>query len=60
MPNKHKTRLIGWNSADPTLKQWITDRATQAGITVREYADRVFAEHRKQAEQQAETATEDH
>jgi hypothetical protein len=56
---RNKTKLIGWHSEDPTLKPWITDRASQAGITVREYLDRLLAEHRKEVEQQ-ETATEEH
>ena len=50
MPNQHKSRLIGWNSADPTLKQWIKDRADRAGVTVREYLDGVLSEHRRQIE----------
>ena len=52
MPNKHRTPLIGWNSEDPTLKQWITDRAAKAGVSVREYLDRLLAEHRRKVEQQ--------
>jgi hypothetical protein len=57
MPNKHKNKLVGWNPEDPTLKQWVTDRAAKAEVTVREYLDRVLAEHRKTVEQQ-ETTTE--
>lgn len=59
MPNRHKTPLLGWHPADPTLKPWVADRARRAGITVREYLDRLLAEHRKEVEQQ-ETATEEH
>ncbi len=54
MPNVHRSKLIGWNSEDPTLKQWIKDRAAHTGTTVREYLDRLLAEHRKQVEQQTE------
>jgi hypothetical protein len=53
MPGQNKTPLIGWHSEDSTLKPWITARAEQAGTTVREYLDRLLAEHRKQIEQQA-------
>jgi hypothetical protein len=57
VPSQHKTKLIGWNSEDPTLKQWIKDRSVQAGVSVREYLDRLLAEHRRKVEQQ-ETTTE--
>lgn len=46
MTGKNKTPLIGWHSADPTLKPWIQARARQCGLTVREFLDRVLAAHR--------------
>jgi len=52
MPGQNKTPLIGWHSEDPTLKPWIVARAGQAGTTVREYLDRLLAEHRRKVEQQ--------
>lgn len=48
----NRTPLIGWHSEDPTLKRWIDEQAACAGVTVREYFDRLLAEHRKQVEQQ--------
>lgn len=47
MPNKHKTRLIGWHSADPTLKQWVKAEAGRRGITEREFLDEALAEKRQ-------------
>lgn len=59
MPNApHKTKLIGWHSEDPTLKEWITDQAAQAGVTIREYLDRLLAKERKRVERQQATTTE--
>lgn len=57
---RNKTPLIGWHSEDPTLKKWIVEQAEQAGVTIREYLDRLLAKERKRVErQQAKTTTED-
>jgi hypothetical protein len=55
---RNKTKLIGWHSEDPTLKQWISEQAEQAGVTIREYLDRLLAKERKRVERQQETTTE--
>lgn len=57
MPGQNKTPLIGWHSEDPTLKPWIVARAGQAGTTVREYLDRLLAEHRRKVEHQEAAAS---
>ena len=49
MPGQNATPLIGWHSADPTLKLWIQDEAAQRGITVRELLDEALAEYRAAA-----------
>jgi hypothetical protein len=51
MPGKNATPLIGWHSADPTLKPWIQDEAGRRAITVRELLDDALAAYR------AETAS---
>jgi hypothetical protein len=46
MTGKNATPLIGWHSADPTLKPWIVAEAERRGITVRELLDEVLAAYR--------------
>ena len=55
MPGQNRTKLIGWHPEDPTLKEWITDQAAQAGVTIREYLDRLLAKERKRVERKATT-----
>jgi hypothetical protein len=55
---RNKTKLIGWHSEDPTLKEWIGEQAAQAGVTIREYLDRLLAKERKRVERQQATTTE--
>jgi hypothetical protein len=50
MTGKNKTPLIGWHSADPTLKPWIKAEAERRGQTVREFLDEVLAYIRRVAE----------
>lgn len=50
MANRHKNPLIGWNSADPTLKPWVEAEAARRGITRRELLDEALAEYRERAE----------
>ena len=52
MPSQHKTKVIGWHPEDPTLKEWVKDRAARTGVTIREYLDGVLAEHREKVAQQ--------
>lgn len=52
MTGKNKTPLIGWHSADPTLKPWIDaeiERRTEAEgrpVTLREVLDEALAAYR--------------
>jgi hypothetical protein len=46
MPNQHKTKTIGWNPSDPTLKPWIEQEAARLGITRRQLLDEALAEFR--------------
>ena len=48
MTGKHATPLIGWHSADPTLKPWIEAEAARRGQTVREFLDVVLGRHRRE------------
>jgi hypothetical protein len=50
MVGKNATPLIGWHSADPTMKPWIEQEAQRRGITRRELLDEALAEYRKQHE----------
>jgi hypothetical protein len=47
MTGKNATPLIGWHSADPTLKPWLMAEAGRRGITVRELLDEALATYRK-------------
>lgn len=47
MANRHKNPLIGWNSADPTLKPWLEAEAARRGITRRELLDEALAGYRE-------------
>jgi hypothetical protein len=55
MTGKNATPLIGWHSADPTLKPWIKSEAEKRGITVRELLDEALAEYREHAPETTET-----
>ena len=46
MTGRNATPLIGWHSADPTLKPWIAAEAERRGITVRELLDEALAAYR--------------
>ena len=46
MPGQNRTPLIGWHSADPTLKPWVTAEAARRDITERELLDEALAEYR--------------
>jgi hypothetical protein len=46
---RNATPLIGWHSADPTLKPWIQEEAERRGITVRELLDEALAAYREHA-----------
>ena len=48
MTGKNKTPLIGWHSADPTLKPWIEAEAQRRGQTVREFLDKVLGRVRRE------------
>jgi len=43
---RNKTPLIGWHSADPSLKPWIEAESERRGITIRELLDEALAEYR--------------
>lgn len=43
---RNKTPLIGWHSADYTLKPWIETEAEERGITIRELLDEALARYR--------------
>ena len=50
MPSKHKNPLIGWHSADPTLKPWIRAEAARRGVYEREVLDEALADYRSRHE----------
>ena len=47
MSGQNATPLIGWHSADPTLKPWVQDEAQRRGLTIRELLDEVLAAYRE-------------
>jgi hypothetical protein len=49
MPGQNKTPLIGWHSADPTLKAWVEAQAARRGVTAREILDEALAAYRAAA-----------
>ena len=51
MAGKNATPLIGWHSADPSLKPWLEAEFKRRGMdTMRELLDEMAAEYREQAE----------
>jgi len=50
MTGKNATPLIGWHSADPTLKPWLEAEAERRGITQRELLDEALEEYREHVE----------
>ena len=46
MTGKNKTPLIGWHSADPTLKPWVEAEAQRRGVPAREILDEALSEYR--------------
>lgn len=50
MTGKNATPLIGWHSADPTLKPWIREEAQRRGITDTALLDEALAEYRENTE----------
>jgi hypothetical protein len=53
MTGKNKTPLIGWHSADPTLKPWVKAEAGRRGIKERELLDEALSEYRDKREKEA-------
>jgi hypothetical protein len=49
MAGLNKTPLIGWHSADPTLKPWVEAEAKRRGMTLRELLDEALSAYRRQA-----------
>lgn len=47
MPNQHATDLISWRSKDPTLRQWIRDKAAHWGVDQKVLLDDALAEYRE-------------
>ena len=50
MVGKNATPLIGWHSADRTLKPWIESEAERRGMTMRELLDEMASEYRERVE----------
>jgi hypothetical protein len=50
MPNQHKTKMIGWHSADPTAKPWVEAEAERRGVPAREILDEALSEYRRKHE----------
>lgn len=51
MTGKNATPLIGWHSADPTLKPWLEAEFKRRGMeTMRELLDEMAAEYRERVE----------
>jgi hypothetical protein len=50
MPGQNKTKLIGWHSADPTLKGWVEAEASRRGMSIREFLDGALAAYRASVE----------
>lgn len=47
MPGQNATPLIGWHSADPTLKPWLEAEWQRRGMgSMRELLDEMAAEYR--------------
>jgi hypothetical protein len=58
---KNRTPLIGWHSADPTLKPWVKAEASRRGITERELLDEALSEYRAHQENGTQpSSTEEH
>lgn len=54
--SRNKTPLIGWHSADPTLKPFVDAEAARRGITVRELLDEALRDYRANLAVQAGAA----
>lgn len=54
----NKTPLIGWHSADPTLKPWIKAEAARREITERQLLDEALIEYRVLCEIRAAETTQ--
>jgi hypothetical protein len=55
MTGKNKTPLIGWHSADPTLKPWVEAEAQRRGVPAREVLDEALSEYRASRETTTDT-----
>jgi len=54
MGGKNATPLIGWHSADPTLKPWLEAEVERRGMhTMRELLDEMAAEYRERVDELA-------
>ena len=57
MSSQHKTKLIGFNPDDGTLKTWFETRARELGVTAKSLYEAALTAYRQQisgAEQQKE------